>query len=141
MTARPKQVLLDTHVWIWLNNGSLDLSPAVRDVIEEAGSNGGVFIPAIAVWEAAMLAVKGRIVLRPDARQWVGEALAQPGVEVAPLSPEVALDSSCLPEGLEGDPADRLIVATSRVMRIPLITRDVRILRYGERQHVATLKA
>jgi PIN domain nuclease of toxin-antitoxin system len=38
-----------------------------------------------------------------------------------------------------GDPADRLIVASARVEGLTLVTRDKRILGYGKDHHVRTL--
>jgi PIN domain nuclease of toxin-antitoxin system len=56
---------------------------------------------------------------------------------LAPLTPEIALASSRLPEPFHGDPADRIIVATARTMGARLATRDSKILEYGRRRHVA----
>ena len=47
---KPSGLLLDTHVWIWLNNGSSELKPAsIRD-IDHAAENGELFISAISVF-------------------------------------------------------------------------------------------
>jgi PIN domain nuclease of toxin-antitoxin system len=35
-------------------------------------------------------------------------------------------------EGFHRDPADQLIVATSRVLGMPVVTADQRIIRFGE---------
>jgi len=55
----------------------------------------------------------------------IGEGdLATPGLELAPLTPEIALDSSRLPALFHGDPADRIIIATARRMSARILTRD-----------------
>ncbi|HRC84908.1 MAG TPA: hypothetical protein PK413_04800 [Thermoanaerobaculia bacterium] len=42
-----------------------------------------------------------------------------------PLTAEMAIEAGCLGrDGFHGDPADRLIVATARCLRAPLITKD-----------------
>jgi PIN domain nuclease of toxin-antitoxin system len=38
----------------------------------------------------------------------------------------------------QSDPADRLLVTTAREMNVPLLTRDVGILAYGEAGNVKT---
>ncbi len=58
------------------------------------------------------------------------------GIRAAPFTPEIAIDSSHLPGILHGDPADRLLIATARHMRVPIITRDRKIIAYAAQGHV-----
>lgn len=125
-------LLLDTHTWVWLNNGSDELSNKIIQKIDTAADQGKVFISAISVWEIATLAAKKRLVLRTSLKEWVDEALSQVGVDLVPLSPDISIESSVLPNGFHGDPADRLIVATARIKRMILLTRDSKILSYAK---------
>lgn len=134
-------VLLDTHVLIWLLNGDRTLSPGVVTVIERAARQGTVFVSAITPWEIAMLVAKRRLTLARDVQEWVDEALRQPGVALAPLDPAIAVASTRLPGTIHGDPADRLIVATARHLETLLITADERLLAYGAAGHAAVLNA
>jgi PIN domain nuclease of toxin-antitoxin system len=45
------------------------------------------------------------------------------------ISPDIAAQTADLPVTFRRDPADRLIVASCRVLGLPLLTRDARILR------------
>jgi PIN domain nuclease of toxin-antitoxin system len=101
--------------------------------------NGNLLLSVMSVWELGILEAKGRIQLHAPCEQWVQEALAMPGLSVAPLTPEIALASSRLPQPFHGDPADRIIVATARTMGVRLATRDSKILEYGRQRHVAVL--
>lgn len=56
-----KEILLDTHTWIWLCNGSTELSNNAISLIDQAGKAGQVYIAAISVWELSMLVAKNRI--------------------------------------------------------------------------------
>ncbi|MDB5099285.1 MAG: hypothetical protein JWM80_3706 [Cyanobacteria bacterium RYN_339] len=123
-------VVLDTHAWIWLMNGQ-PLADAAREAIAAAAAHGAVLVPAIAVWEVGMLEAKGRLALDGPVLAWVERALAAPGVQLAPLTPRIAIDSTALPGELHGDPADRLIVATARQHDALLVTRDAKLLGYG----------
>ncbi len=134
-------LVLDTHVWIWLVIGDATLSADAREAIERAARTGSVLVPAISVWEVAMLESRGRIVLAAPLVQWVRAALAAPGLGLAPLEPEIAVESCRLPPPFHDDPADRMIVATARVAGATLLTRDRRILDYGGRGHVAVRRA
>jgi PIN domain nuclease of toxin-antitoxin system len=133
-------LLLDTHYWIWLQAGAREqFTQAVLRSINQAAATGNLLISVMSVWEVGMLEAKGRIQIHVPCEQWVREALQMPGLSVAPLTPEIALASSFLPEPFHGDPADRIIVATARSLGARLVTRDSRILAYSRKRHVATL--
>ncbi len=134
-------IVLDTHAWIWVVAGDRTLSGEARAAIEKAAAAGAVLVPAIAVWELAMLEARGRITLAIPCPEWVGDALAAPGFALAPISPDVAVESVRLPPPFHDDPADRLIVATARVAGAALVTRDPRILDYGARGHLRVIRA
>lgn len=134
-------LLLDTHIFLWLFTGSDELSANAKQLIEKCTQNEGqILISAISIWEIAMLCQKGRIVMKEPVLQWVNEALQAPYVKLVPLSPEIAVESCTLPGDFHGDPADRMIVATSRVLNVPLLTKDERILKYAQSGHLECLK-
>ena len=136
MSNRDRGVLLDTHTWIWLFNGSTELSPDAIEQINFAGNQGKVFISAISVWELSMLVAKNRINLSKPIHQWVKDSFSQPGVNLSSMLPEIAIESSFLPGEFHGDPADRIIVATARANNLILLTRDKKILSYGEQGYI-----
>lgn len=88
-----------------------------------------------------MLEKRGRLALPMDVRTWVEEALSKPGISVAPLTPEIAMESVNLPGELHGDPADRMLVATARMLGATLLTKDARLIRYSQQRHVRALEA
>jgi PIN domain nuclease of toxin-antitoxin system len=133
-------LLLDTHYWIWLQMGAREeFGSSLLKAIEKAAAGGSLLLSAISVWELGMLEAKGRLRLQTPCEQWVQEALATPGLTLVPLTPEIALASSRLPQPFHGDPADRIIVATARRMSARIVTRDSKILEYGRKRHVAVL--
>lgn len=134
-------LVLDTHVWVWLVIGDPTLSSDALRAIERAASDGAVLVPAIAVWEVTMLEARRRLILNQPIAQWINEALAAPGLNLAPLSPDVAVESMRLPTPFHNDPADRMIVATARVADATLVTRDRKILDYGDSGHLTVLPA
>ena len=72
-----------------------------------------------------MLAERGRLVLSVPLLEWF-EAAAHPrSVEVVPVTPAIAAEVAALPATFHRDPADRLIVATCRVLGAPLLTHDL----------------
>src|SRR3990167_10458115 len=129
-------LLLDTHVWIWLNNVSPELNPAAIREIDRAAENGELFISAISILEIATLVSKKRILLRTSIQEWIDQALSQPGIELIPLLPTIAVESTALPDGLNADPADRIIVATARIKSLTLMTRDDNMQQYAKAGYV-----
>jgi PIN domain nuclease of toxin-antitoxin system len=137
MSSAKPALLLDTHYWVWLQLGVREQFTArVLKAIEEAASEGNVLLSIISVWELGMLEAKGRIRLHCSCEQWVREALEMPGLSLAPLTPEIAVESSRLPQPFHGDPADRIIVATARRIGARLLTRDEKLIEYGRQRHV-----
>lgn len=130
MTAT-KSLLLDTHIWIWLANGDPLLSPSSRQLINKAAYEQKIFVSVISVWEIAMLQMKNKIKLEQSISSWIKQALAPPEITLLPLSPEIAVESCNLPRTFQGDPADRILVASARLEKLTLITRDEKLIAYG----------
>lgn len=141
MPNATEPLLLDTHVWVWLMAGDPTLAPDVRRRIGGAARKGELLIAAISAWEIAMLVRKGRLALTDPPLDWIERALAQPGISLVPLSPDISVEATELPGEFHGDPADRMIVASARKHGARLVTRDAAILRYGSRDHVRVLEA
>lgn len=120
--------LLDTHVLIWWLTDSTRLSPAQREVIASAGAASPLLVSDISLWEIAMLHSLGRIRLSLPLREWLEAAVAPPLVQRHGISPAIAAELASLPESFHRDPADRILVATARVLGATLLTRDRRIV-------------
>ena len=133
-------LLLDTHVIVWLTEGMPDLPETSRDLIDRAARDEGLAVSSISFWEIAMLHFKQRLTLSLPVQQWRELVLENPAINEVPLSGEVAIESVILPGTLHHDPADRMLVATSRLNRWPLATRDVGILAYAAAGHVNSVK-
>jgi PIN domain nuclease of toxin-antitoxin system len=132
-TSERRPLLLDTHVWIWLMLANVELAVGGRRAINRAAASGQLRIAAISLWEVALLASRGRVVLGQPLPQWIIEAVSAPGLSIEPPLPQIAVEASALPEAFHRDPADRLIVATARVTDAVLMTRDRHILDYAAR--------
>lgn len=84
-------LLLDTHIALWLDNGDERLRPATRDLIEFCRRNGGtVLISAVTAWQIAQLVFLRRIDLDLPADAWIERFADHPGIEVIPLSHRAA---------------------------------------------------
>ena len=127
-----RELLLDTHVLIWMVEGSGRLSEEMNDLLRRGSSEGRLVVSAITPWEIGVLTAKRRLSLRTEVQQWVNQALALPGVRLQPLSPEIAVASTRLPWEMHPDPADRILAATALRLGATLLTADRQLIRYGE---------
>ena len=134
-------LLLDTHVWLDFLNASPRLRPATVTAIEAARSSGSVFVSVISTWEVALLVRLKRIDLHSPIEQWIDDALKLPGLNLLPLTPRIAIAAVELSDPMHKDPADRILVASARVERLTLVTRDHDILTFARSIKLACLQA
>jgi PIN domain nuclease of toxin-antitoxin system len=124
-------VLLDTCAWIWLVDGHPKMAKApCLDAVEAAALDGRLYLAPISMWEVATKAAKGRLALSLPIREWINQGKRQARLLDAPFSSEIAVESTALPGDFHSDPADRLIVATARVLGAALVTGDAKIIDY-----------
>lgn len=133
-------IVLDTHVLIWLMQDDPKLGAEARRTIDAAALAGQVLIPAICTWEIALLIQRGKVRLPVDVVRWMGNAVNGTGLRLAPLSPEIAVDSVQMAWD-HRDPADRMIVATARHWSATLATVDRAIHEYAQHGHIDLLDA
>ncbi|MGL6278842.1 MAG: PIN domain-containing protein, partial [Gaiella sp.] len=66
-------IVLDTHVWLWWQIGSRELSKPAEAEIDRADEIG---VSAMTCWELTMLERRGKIRFERGASAWVRQALA-----------------------------------------------------------------
>ena len=123
--------LLDTHVLIWWLQGGGPLSPAQRRVLNAADGDSPLRLSDISLWEVATLHSLGRIRLTIPLREWLEKATAPPLVRRHGISPAIAAEVAALPDSFHRDPADRILVATARILGATLLTHDRHIVDSG----------
>ena len=128
-------IVLDTHVWVWWVHGDPLLPPDHKQIVQDH-EVAGLGVSAISCWEVAKLVEYGRLTLPDSVEKWMMQALAYPGIRFLPVTPEIAIESTQLPQPFHKDPADQIIVATARVHNSPLVSCDTKIRSY---RHVQLL--
>jgi PIN domain nuclease of toxin-antitoxin system len=126
-------IILDTHIWVWWVHDAPELPILYRTIIEQHETI-GIGISIISCWEIAKLVEKGRLRLPYSIDRWFALALGYPGIQLIPLSPEIAIESTRLPPPFHNDPADQIIVATARTYACSLLTVDTKIRNYAHVQ-------
>ncbi|MBC7815528.1 MAG: type II toxin-antitoxin system VapC family toxin [Planctomycetaceae bacterium] len=122
-------ILLDTQMWLWWVINSPRLKPRNRELIE-AHTADGLGVSQISAWEIAKKHSLGKLGLDQPIDEWMAIAMAYPGIQLLPLTLDILVEATRLPGGFRSDPGDEMIVATSRVLGIPLLTADDKLLNY-----------
>lgn len=122
-------IVIDTHIWVWWVGAPHELSQAQRTLLSLHEST-GLVVSAISCWEVAKKAASGAMLIELPIDEWMAKAIAYPGIKIEHLSPAIVIESTRLPAGFHKDPADELIVATSRILKCTLLTSDGKIRRY-----------
>lgn len=120
-------ILLDTHVLAWLMVDKDKLSRPAASAIRRARASDGLAIADITVWELAFLFARGILRSHRTVENTVNDFVTRSGVNVKPITPEIAALAIQFPADYPKDPIDRLIGATARAEGIALVTRDEKI--------------
>lgn len=99
--------------------------------------------PAVDVWcspvsigEIACIQERGRIAITGPWKTWCRTLLRTNGWNILPITQAIMKEAYSLQEPIHRDPADRLLIAASRIHRMTLVTTDQLILNYP---HVAAI--
>ena len=122
-------IVLDTHIWVWWVQGDSRLTQQHQNLLQ-AYQTSGLGVSLYSCWEVAKLVEYGRLILPCSLEEWFAMALAYPGIQLMNLTLPIVIESTRL-IGFHKDPADQLIVSTARVLGLPVLTADQKILNYS----------
>ena len=123
--------LIDTHAWLWWLAGNRRLSGAARGVIDDPDNS--VLVSAASAWE---ITTKHRLGKLPGAAVVAGDvmaAVADHGFEPLAITVAHAERAGRLPGPLR-DPVDRMLIAQSLALDLPLLSNESLFDRYGVRR-------
>jgi PIN domain nuclease of toxin-antitoxin system len=122
-------IVLDTHIWFWYINESFDNFPL--EWTEQIRQADTVAVSAISSYEVVLAHNKGRLEIDIPVLQWLLDSLKPSGIELFPLTPEIALRAVNLTP-IHKDPFDRLIIATALEYGAKLASIDGVFAQYSE---------
>lgn len=120
-------LLLDTHLLLWIAGRSSALSTSARDLIGDIDNT--LWFSAASIWEVAIKRSLGRDDFKTDPSVLRAGLLAN-GYNELDINGRHTMAVVDLPK-LHGDPFDRLLIAQSRSEGMILLTADKRVAEYG----------
>ena len=122
--------LLDTHALYWLVTAADSLSEEALIAVEENQSSKSLYVSPITAWELSIASRKPAHKYPPDLgvkspSKWFSEAVSAVGAKIIPIKQRIACEAAAVVLFADHkDPGDCHLIATARVRKIPIITRD-----------------
>ena len=115
-------ILLDTCAIIWDVLEPDRLTSRAQEAMKCAENE--LIICDISIWEISMLVKKQRLVIDETASGFLNLLLQSRNFYIQTITPEIAELSVDFGSEVSNDPADRLIAATSVLLKAPIVTAD-----------------
>lgn len=120
------RVLLDTHVFLWLNAEPERLGEHLS-LVEDHRSE--LLFSAASSWEIAIKYGLGRLPLPEPPDRYVPSRIRAVGARALAIEHTHALAVAALPP-LHRDPFDRLLIAQASLLDVPILTADPLVAEY-----------
>jgi PIN domain nuclease of toxin-antitoxin system len=123
-------ILLDSHALYWLVSHSAKLLDEALVAIVDNQRAGTLFVSPITAWELSIASRKNRLAGRPylgegSPERWFAGAVRATSARVIPVRQRISCGAAeVVIETGHKDPGDCFLIATARVRRIPIVTRD-----------------
>jgi PIN domain nuclease of toxin-antitoxin system len=125
-------------VLLWLDQDLLIYSPAAYG-IAKAGASGKLFVSDISIWELGVALYKKSLERRPNLRglsieEWFAQTTKRLDARIIRISQAIAIEAANVPGVYgSGDPGDCFLIATARMRRLSLVTRDSKMIALAKR--------
>lgn len=114
-------ILLDTHVWLWMNGAMERLSEPARELLAEGGQT--LYLSAASTWEIAIKHAAGKLELPQAPELYIPSTLAQNDVRPLAIHQAHTWRAAALPPH-HRDPFDRMLIAQAQAEGLRLMTAD-----------------
>ena len=121
------KLLLDTHVFLWLQTEPERLGESLQLVEAERTE---LLLSAASSWEIAIKYQLGKLPLPEPPDRYVPERIRAIGAQAVAVEHPHALAVATLP-ALHRDPFDRLLVAQATLLGLTIMTADPSVAQYA----------
>ena len=120
--------MIDTHTLIWYEADDPKLSARANLAVSDASND--CLVSVATLWELAIKTGIGRLELSVPFHELVRERIRADRLSILPITGEHLIAVADLPMH-HRDPFDRMLVAQALVERIPIVSVDAALERYG----------
>lgn len=113
--------LIDTHVFIWMNDDLSNLTSTVQNLVSDEANT--LILSVVSVWEIQIKLKVGKFTFKRSISEMLTLVQKQNQVEILPVSLPHVLRIADLPLHHK-DPFDRLLIAQAIVEGYTLISKD-----------------
>lgn len=124
-------IVADTHSWIYYLSENPALSPLARRRLDAERETSEILVSTISIWEFLLLTERSRLELRQSPQAWLQACDSLPFLRYIPIDAAVVVESRNLPK-IHADPADRFILATAKLLNVPVVSKDERFKLYPD---------
>lgn len=121
------QLLLDTHIFLWLISGNNQLSANFRDNIQD--SNNTVYLSVLSLWECIIKYQLGKLPLPESTEIYLPKQRKLHKIKSLQIDEASVAQLINLPP-LHRDPFDRLLICQSLQHNLIILTADSAVLTY-----------
>ncbi|ESS71341.1 PilT-like protein [Methyloglobulus morosus KoM1] len=114
-------LLLDTHVFLWLRLTPDKISPKILDAYYDI--NNEVFLSMASIWEIQIKFQLGKLELSLPLNQLIQEQRINNGLLILPIETDHIYALNELPRH-HNDPFDRMILAQAKLENLHLVSAD-----------------
>lgn len=116
-----QSLLLDTHVLLWLEHQSENISRKALALIQDPGNQR--FASVVSLWEITIKWKKGTLELPQSPGSFIAKACELSDIQLLPIQADHVLMTANLPD-IHNDPFDRLMIAQAISESMVFISAD-----------------
>lgn len=122
------KLLLDTHIFLWLNCDPQKLSQKILEAC--SNMNNQLYLSPVSPWEIQIKQQLGKLHLDIPLSKLVEAQIDQNKLQILPIKLEHIYALSALP-AIHKDPFDRLLIAQADIESMVLVSVDKNIRQYS----------
>lgn len=119
--------LLDTHIYLWLNDETEKLPQAIDKIVQD--DNNELIISMATIWEIQIKYQLKKLILPKPFKQMISEIKSENLYTILPINEHHILNLQNL-EFFHKDPFDRIIISQAMLENLTLLTVDEHIIKY-----------
>jgi PIN domain nuclease of toxin-antitoxin system len=120
-------LLLDTHIFLWLNQQPENLSANVLALCEDG--NNALYLSHVSPWEIQIKSKLGKLSLQRPLQEMIMTQQRDNDLKLLPITLQHIYTLAELAD-YHQDPFDRLLIAQATVESMVLVTVDSKVMRY-----------